>query len=162
MIYLNRKNFIRITCLSNTTADNTYLFISIKLFKFNYDNIYINLDYRKEILLIRSYWIKNTIFFFRTSRHFWGVDTRSIRPFWLKIVVERIQEEMCETSIGWYNRDETTLETSSEGDRHCSRVDLFYTIYFYIVFIVADLINFWTLQGEYVVDDIRERWIRWL
>lgn len=41
MIYLNRKNFIRIMCLSNTTADNTYLFISIKLFKFNYDNIYI-------------------------------------------------------------------------------------------------------------------------
>lgn len=38
--------------------------------------------------------------------------------------MERMQEEMYETSIGRHC-DETTLETSSEGDRHGSRVDLF-------------------------------------
>lgn len=38
--------------------------------------------------------------------------------------MERVQEEMYETSIGRH-RDETTLETSSEGDRHGSRVDVF-------------------------------------
>lgn len=63
-------------------------------------------------------------FFFRASRHFWSIDTRPIRSFWLKIVMERMQEEMYETSIGRH-RDETTLETSSEGDRHGSRVDVF-------------------------------------